>query len=77
MIYYKSSLSNHFKLKDKIYKIANVIAKVISGNWLHYTFIVFEFENEGKISFDYTEQGIRITSDERIMEKRRETEIDI
>ena len=42
---------------------------------MHYTFIVFEFENEGKISFDYSEQGIRISLDERIKEKRRDTEI--
>jgi hypothetical protein len=49
---------------------------MIFGSWLHYTFIVFEFENEGKISFDFTDQGIRISTDERIMEDRKDTAID-
>jgi len=54
MIYYKSSLVKNFKVSDMIYKLGSLIAKLFSGSWLNYTFIVFEFGNEGKISIDYT-----------------------
>ena len=76
MIYYKSSLVKNFKVSDMIYKLGSLIAKLFSGSWLNYTFIVFEFGNEGKISIDYTQQGLRITTDERIMENRNDTKID-
>jgi hypothetical protein len=57
MIYYKSSLVKDFGVNDMIYKIGSLIAKSFSGSWLLYTFIVFEFGNEGnegKVSFDYS-----------------------
>jgi hypothetical protein len=79
MIYYKSSLSKDFGVNDLVKLIGSLVSRLIYGSWLHYTFIIFEFGNEGnegKISLDYSDQGIRISTDERIMENRRDTEID-
>jgi hypothetical protein len=70
MIYYKSSLSKNYKINSKSRYFGSLLSKLIYGSWLVYTFIVFEFGKDEKISFDYSEQGIRISTDERILEKR-------